>query len=221
MDDLLEHPDTIARLQALSRKHRFYIFEDRKFVDIGSTVQKQYAGGVLHISDWAHIVNCSVLAGPGIVEALEKSSAALAFPHAKKKELAGDGERGLLILAEMTSKGSLAKGAYTAASVDYARQHRKFILGFVATKALSGVEGTSEPASTDEDFLVFTTGVNLQSKGDALGQQYNTPSSAVAGGADFIICGRGIYAAPDPVDAARRYKEAGWSAYLQRVKPSV
>lgn len=172
----------------------------------------------MRISDWAHIVNCSVLAGPGIVDALEKSSEALDLSHAREEELAGDGERGLLILAEMTSKGSLAKGAYTAASVDYARQHRKFVLGFVATRALSEVEGTTETASAGEDFIVFTTGVNLESKGDVLGQQYNTPSSAVAGGADFIICGRGIYAAADPVETARRYKEAGWNAYLKRVQ---
>jgi hypothetical protein len=34
----------------------------------------------------------------------------------------------------------------------------------------------------------------LSSKGDKLGQQYQTPQSAVGRGADFIISGRGIYA---------------------------
>ncbi|KAI5290600.1 orotidine 5'-phosphate decarboxylase [Ascosphaera aggregata] len=213
LDDLLAHPDTIQKLQSLANRHRFLIFEDRKYVDIGSTVQKQYRGGVLHISDWAHIVNCSILAGEGIVEALEQSALTL-----EKKDTpdVGAHERGLLILAEMTSKGSLATGAYTSASVDYARRHHKFVLGFVSTRALTSIE-SQEVALPDEDFVIFTTGVNLDSSGDALGQQYNTPSSAVERGADFIISGRGIYKASDPVAAAKRYSEAGWNAYLNRV----
>ena len=80
---------------------------------------------------------------------------------------------------------------------------------------MEGVETAGK--ADDEDFVLFTTGVNLASKGDALGQQYQTPESAIGGGADFIISGRGIYAAPDPVDAARRYQKAGWDAYLKRV----
>lgn len=77
---------------------------------------------------------------------------------------------------------------------------------------------TSETSATDEeDFVVFTTGVNLSSSGDKLGQQYQTPESAVKKGADFIIAGRGIYAADDPVEAVRRYQEEGWKAYLERV----
>ena len=85
----------------------------------------------------------------------------------------------------------------------------------MASRSLEGVETAGK--ADDEDFVLFTTGVNLASKGDALGQQYQTPESAIGGGADFIISGRGIYAAPDPVDAARRYQKAGWDAYLKRV----
>lgn len=140
------------------------------------------------------------------------------FP-AKKKD-----ERGLLILAEMTSKGSLATGVYTARSVDYARRYKGFVMGFVCNRALTG-EKTDDSAAQDEveretereDFVVFTTGVNLATTGDALGQQYQTPQSAVARGADFIIAGRGIYAARDPVEAAQQYREEGWKAYLARV----
>jgi orotidine-5'-phosphate decarboxylase len=199
---------TLSTLRGLSTKHNFLIFEDRKFVDIGSTVQKQYHGGLLQISSWAHIVNCAVLAGPGIVDSLAKI--------ARQKRSEFDGERGLLILAEMTSKGSLATGTYTTASVDIARQHPDFVMGFVATKSLSFIK-TDTGASEQEDFVVFTTGVNLESKGDSLGQQYQTPKSAVQGGADFIIAGRGIYEAADPVEACRRYQKEGWEAYLERV----
>ncbi|KAB8215504.1 humps family-domain-containing protein [Aspergillus novoparasiticus] len=201
--------ETIIGLKALAEKHNFLIFEDRKFIDIGNTVQKQYHGGTLRISEWAHIINCSILPGEGIVEALAQTASAEDFPYGS--------ERGLLILAEMTSKGSLATGQYTTSSVDYARKYKKFVMGFVSTRHLGEVQSEVSSPSEEEDFVVFTTGVNLSSKGDKLGQQYQTPESAVGRGADFIIAGRGIYAAPDPVEAAKRYQKEGWDAYLKRV----
>lgn len=198
--------DTIDGLTRLSKQHDFLIFEDRKFVDIGNTVQKQYKGGVLKIHDWAHIVNCTVLPGPGIVQALE----------ATIKD-GGLQDRGLLILAEMTSKGSLATGSYTKASIDIARTYPDTVMGWVANKELSSYADTS---IEDEDFVVFTTGVNVSSKGDALGQQYQTPTTAMAGGSDFLIAGRGIYASSDPVAAAKEYQKAGWDAYSARIHGS-
>ena len=117
----------------------------------------------------------------------------------------------------MTSKGSLATGEYTSSSVEYARRYKHFVTGFVATRALGGLQTEGGEPGEEEDFVVFTTGVNLSSKGDKLGQQYQTPESAIGRGADFIIAGRGIYAAADPVDAARRYQKEGWDAYLARV----
>lgn len=142
------------------------------------------------------------------MEALAQATSKDDFPHGS--------ERGLLILAEMTSKGSLATGEYTKASVDYARKYKNFVTGFVSTRALGEVHSESSSATDDEDFVVFTTGVNLSSKGDKLGQQYQTPESAIRRGADFIIAGRGIYAAPDPVEAAKQYQKEGWAAYMAR-----
>ncbi|QSS63958.1 orotidine-5'-phosphate decarboxylase [Histoplasma capsulatum] len=124
-------PSTLSSLSSLATKHRFLLFEDRKFVDIGSTVQKQYHGGSLRISEWAHIVNCAMLAGPGIVDALAQTASSPAFQTAYGAE-----GRALLILAEMTSQGSMATGAHTELSVRAARKHRGFVLGFVATRAL-------------------------------------------------------------------------------------
>lgn len=202
LDDFSQ--ETVTGLRQLSDKHNFLIFEDRKFVDIGTTVQKQYRGGTFNIHSWAHIVNCTVLPGPGIVQALEQTI-----------QNGGIAERGVLILAEMTSKGSLATGAYTKASIDIARQYPKTIMGWVANRELSQF---ADMKVEDEDFVVFTTGVNVSSKGDTLGQQYQTPTSAMAGGSDFLIAGRGIYAVPDPIAAAKEYQEAGWNAYKSRIE---
>ena len=81
--DLLEDFSnaTVEGLKSLSSKHNFMIFEDRKFVDIGNTVQMQYHGGALRISDFAHIVNVSILGGEGIVEALSQVVAKPDFPY--------------------------------------------------------------------------------------------------------------------------------------------
>ena len=199
--------ETIEGLKTLSQKHNFLLFEDRKFVDIGNTVQKQYRGGALRIHEWAHIVNATILPGEGIVQALDQTIQAAAIA-----------DRGLLLLAEMTSRGSLAIGEYTTASVEAAKKYKKSVIGFVSTRELSSFATTT--MGPEEDFVVFTTGVNLASKDDALGQQYQTPTSALQAGADFLISGRGIYAASDPVQAAKRYREVGWAAYLRRTRNS-
>lgn len=207
--DLLHdfNDETVQGLKALAKKHDFMIFEDRKLVDIGNTVQKQYHGGALRLSEWADIVNLSVLGGDGIVDALARTVAAPDFPFRD--------ERAFLILSEMTSKGSLATGAYTQKCIDSARSSPEAMMGFVATRAMTVDAGE---ASQDEDFIIFTTGINMASKGDQLGQQYQTPADAVQRGADFVIAGRGIYASEDPVSAARSYRKAGWDAYLERTK---
>jgi orotidine-5'-phosphate decarboxylase len=56
----------ITKLLALQSKHDFCIFEDRKFADIGSTVEKQYSNGIYNIVQWSNITNCHSVPGEGI-----------------------------------------------------------------------------------------------------------------------------------------------------------
>ena len=139
-------PKTIEALTALSEKHDFLIFEDRKLVDIGSTAQIQYARGDRRIHDWAHIVNACILAGDGTVQAIDQVMQKSPSLH-----------RGTLILAEMTSKGSMATGDYTRESVQIARKYAKSVIGFVATRELSSFAARHD--GDGEDLVVFTTGV--------------------------------------------------------------
>jgi orotidine-5'-phosphate decarboxylase len=126
-------------------------------------------------------------------------------------------ERALILLAEMTSRGSLATGDYTRTCVDVARANRESVIGFVATRSLHTIAQTVETGE-HEDFIIFTTGISQTKKGDGLGQQYQTPTEAIQGGSDFIIAGRGIYASQDPEETAKSYRREGWEAYLKRLK---
>jgi orotidine-5'-phosphate decarboxylase len=133
--------------------------------------------------------------------------------------------RGLLLLAEMSTAGALARGTYTEDAVRMARDARDFVIGFIAQNRMEGV-GLAEGAQRNpaEDFLILTPGVGLDTTGDGLGQQYRTPEQVVTeSGCDIIIVGRGIYGKARNKDVgeiqrqAERYREAGWNAYLQRL----
>ncbi len=182
----------IKQLNYLANKHQFLIFEDRKFADIGHTVKQQYAGGIYHIADWADIVNAHTVPGPGVIQGLREVG--IAKGH------------GLLLLAEMSSTGSLARGIYTEASIAMAKAYPDFVMGFIAQHQLSENPG----------LIHITPGIQSDSQGtDRLGQQYISPEQAIMqNGTDIIIVGRGIYQAKDPAARAQHYRKSAWKAYL-------
>ncbi|KAL3424671.1 orotidine-5 -phosphate decarboxylase [Phlyctema vagabunda] len=329
------HPlsGTGAKLGALARKHGFLIFEDRKFGDIGHTVQLQYCEGTARIIEWSHITNVNMVPGKAVVggmhEAAKKwaerrrfhvrTNISVGTPRAESvngdleaegedngsgnadanhdSELseadtdvstssantstsydtgasvgygAGSGntlhsynndtsgrkasivsittvsqhfepadskekdfvihgqdvfpgidepplERGLLILAQMSSEGNFMTGDYTQACIEAAREYPDYVMGFISQESLNS-------APTDQ-FLSMTPGCQLpppgeestQVKGDGLGQQYNTPEKIVGlAGNDIVIVGRGIIKAHDPAREAMRYREQAWTAYEKR-----
>jgi orotidine-5'-phosphate decarboxylase len=160
------------------------------------------------IASWSHITNAHPVPGPSIISGLASVGKPLG--------------RGLLLLAEMSTKGSLATGSYTEEAVRMARDYRDFVIGFIAQKQMDGV--ATDIVDPDEDFLVLTPGVGLDSRGDSMGQQYRTPKEVVTdSGCDIIIVGRGIYGKGDSVNVqavqaqAERYRREGWAAYLARI----
>ena len=194
-------PQLTGELRDLARDHSFLLFEDRKFADIGNTVKLQYEKGIYRIADWAHYVNCHALPGDGIIDGLQQVADA---------KTASDGQpRGLLLLAQMSSSGTLATGDYTAAVVEMAKRHPEFTAGFIGNGAkpdeLRELRRLAGP-----DFVIMAPGVQLGAKEGALGQQYASPADAIAAGADVVIVGGGIYKASDPVAAARQHREEAW-----------
>lgn len=190
--DILEDFDIdfIHELQKLAKSHQFLLFEDRKFADIGTIAKMQYLHGLYKIASWADITNAHILPGPGIIQGLKEAGLPMG--------------RGLLLLAEMSSKGSLATGSYTESAVTMAKEDPDFVIGFI----------TQHRLTEDPRFLHLTPGVKLAPDSDPLGQQYQTPERVIKeNGSDIMIVGRGISQAQNPAEEAARYRKAGFSAY--------
>ncbi|EMR09553.1 orotidine 5'-phosphate decarboxylase [Pneumocystis murina B123] len=208
--DIIEDFDIsfIFELKKLAEKHDFLIFEDRKFADIGKTVQLQYSSGIYKISEWADIINAHPMPGEGIIDGLKK----IGEPQG----------RGLFLLAEMSSKGCLSTEEYVNASIKMAKKNKEFVIGFISIRRW--------PILTEE-FILMTPGVGYVTNNDSVGnmykfaerdvygQQYRTPENVILDlGSDIIIVGRNIYASgKDIVTETLKYKNAGWKAYMTRI----
>jgi len=186
-------PTLTQTLVQIAKTHEFLLFEDRKFADIGATVKAQYAGGIYQIAEWANLINAHCLPGPGIVQGLA--------------EVGLEKNRGLILIAEMSSAGHFMTQHYIRETLTIAQKNANYVIGFITQHALS----------SDPKWLNLTPGVKLEGGADALGQRYVTPELAIRQhGADVIIIGRGITAAENPLLAAQQYRKSGWESYLKR-----
>ncbi len=108
---------------------------------------------------------------------------------------------GVVAILGMSSKGTLTDAHYREEAMKIIQSH---------PNSMACVAQNEVP----NDLILMTPGVNLSSKGDDKGQQYNTPEMVISKyHTDFIIVGRGIYKADNPEQEALRYKMAGWEAY--------
>lgn len=107
--------ETIYPLRNLAQKHNFLLMEDRKFADIGSTQELQYAYGTYQISAWADLITAHLIAG-------EKSA-----------DLFMD--TGVVAILSMSSEGALTDDHYFGKAVEIAQKHHN-ILGGVSQKSL-------------------------------------------------------------------------------------
>uniref|UniRef100_A0A8C4Q0I0 Uridine 5'-monophosphate synthase n=1 Tax=Eptatretus burgeri TaxID=7764 RepID=A0A8C4Q0I0_EPTBU len=182
------------RLAEIAKRHRFLLFEDRKFADIGSVARRQYEGGIFRISHWADVVTVHAVAGPSALLSLQEACSST--------------DNGAFIVSEMSCQGSLAVGNYTQAAVEMAKVCRDFVAGFICTSRVT----------TDPSWVLVTPGVKLQEGGDGQGQQYLTPEEVIGRrGTDVIVVGRGIIDADDRLATAQAYRHAAWQAYEGRV----
>lgn len=138
----------------------------------------------------------------GIYRIADWADMVTAHPIAGEESLKVFEHVGVVAIVEMSSKGTLTDDYYITNALNVAEKASN-VIGAVAQRQVS------------EGLLLFTPGVNLSSKTDTKGQQYNTPERVFkAYHTDFMIVGRGIYQSADAKEAAREYQAAGWSAYL-------
>lgn len=188
-----EGPAVVRALK--TRGHR--IFLDLKLHDIPNTVRKTMA--VLSRLD---VDLCNVHAA-GTIEMMRAAREGLTR---------ADGTRPLLIAVTQltsTSEERMRRELLIDASIDdaivqYARNAREAGLDGVVCSPL---EAGMVHGACGADFLTVTPGVRF-ADGDVADQvRVTTPARARALGSDFIVVGRPITAAPDPVAAYRRCVE--------------
>ena len=177
------------------------LFEDRKFADIGGITQKQMHG-MYGIAQWADLVTAHLISGPDIVD-----GCMAAWSDAGRSG-------GVLLLAQMSSRGNLLAGAYSDAVVAHGRSHDG-VMGFIGNGSRPE-ELRDLRTRVGQGRMIWTPGVNLAVGDGLMGQRYGHPRDAVLAGSDAIIVGSGIHTAEDPVAAAKAYAEASWNALLER-----
>lgn len=180
----------IIDLQKLSDEHDFLIYEDHKYSDIGAIVQQEYEKGFYSVVDWAHLTNAHPLPGPATLNGLKKTGIAKG--------------RACLLIAEMSTAGSLWTQEYVDNTVRMGEANDDYVIGFVCQSQLT----------TSPHLFNVVSGVKIEAGRDDLGQRYLTPADAVIKrGADIVVVGRGIWNAEDPAKAAKQYQAVAYEAH--------
>lgn len=195
-----EGPSVLGKISALGCG----IFLDLKFHDIPNTV----AGSVLAATGLpgVQLINVHALGGRAMLEAAVQAVSAAAALDADRPRLLA-----VTILTSMDQK------AMREAGISGSPRGRAVELARMAKKAgVDGVVASVQEASAirkacGRDFLIVTPGVRPAEKTAAKKGRAKkddqvrvaTPAEAVRAGADYIVVGRPILAAPDPRAAAQ------------------
>ena len=186
-------PEAVAMVRAQGGR----VFLDLKFHDIPSTVAKACAAAARHR---VAMMTLHTSGGADMLRAAAQATAdAAARLHVMRPKLVG--------VTVLTSVGQQQFRAGT----DPARalQERVLTLAAQAQEAgLDGVVASAEEArllrqTFGKRWLVITPGI--RPSGSDRGEQARvlTPCEALQQGADYLVVGRPIIAAPDPIKAAR------------------
>ena len=177
------------------------IFEDRKFADIGKISRDQMAG-VYDIRSWSDLVTAHLISGPDIVDGLQ----------AGWRDVGRSG--GVLLLAQMSSRGNLLNPDYTDEVVSKGRNHPG-VFGFIGNGSRPD-ELAELRSKVGNEKMIWTPGVNIAVGDGEMGQRYGSPYDAVIAGSDCIIVGSGIHRSENPSEVAKQYAQLSWQALLDR-----
>ena len=195
------NPEAWTRFCKAAHEANLLIFEDRKFADIGKISRSQMAG-IYDVRSWSDLVTAHLISGPDIVDGLQ----------AAWTDVGRAG--GVLLLAQMSSRGNLLHPAYTTEVVGKGTAHNG-VFGFIGNGSRPE-ELQQLRSAVGEEKMIWTPGVNLEVGDGEMGQLYGDPTEAVLAGSDCIIVGSGIHKASDPGASAKAYAAASWNGLIQR-----
>tara|TARA_Y100000768_G_scaffold319084_1_gene254688 strand:+ start:123 stop:917 length:795 start_codon:yes stop_codon:yes gene_type:complete len=185
----------------VAKQHNLLIFEDRKFADIGK-ISKNQMGGIYDIRSWSDIVTAHLISGPDIVDGLQS-----AWEDVNR-------EGGVLLLAQMSSRGNLLTEEYSEKVVEKGIRSDG-VLGFIGNGSRPD-ELKDLRQRVGEQKMIWTPGVNIAEGDGEMGQRYGGPYDAVIAGSDCIIVGSGIHRSENPSEVAKQYAQLSWQALLDR-----
>lgn len=101
--DIIEdfNQEFYLKLVKLSNESNFIIFADRKFADIGNTVELQLTKGIYRFSDWANLVTVHSVPGKSILKSVGNVISK------------SDSLKGALLIASLSSEGALTDAEYS------------------------------------------------------------------------------------------------------------
>ncbi len=171
------------------------VFLDLKFHDIPNTV----AGAVssaLGLGAW--MVNVHAGGGPAMLRAAAQTAAA-----------SPSGQRPLVIAVTVLTSLSEADIKLSFGTTRTLGEQVEHLARDAQAAGLDGVVASPQEIglirrSCGPDFLIVTPGVRPVDSGLNDQHRVMTPGQAVKAGADYVVVGRPILSAADPVEAARR-----------------
>jgi orotidine-5'-phosphate decarboxylase len=200
-----EGPSAVQKLQHLGPE----IFLDLKFHDIPNTVAGAVTAAVS--LPGVRLLDLHTLGGLEMMRAAAEARDESALPKARRPKLLG-----VTILTSMDNTSLRAVGISGAASV------RAVKLARLARQAgLDGVVASPHEVrairrACGKDFLIVVPGIRPGVRGVSARPprrkkddqaRVATPAEAIRAGADYLVIGRPITAAPDPEAAARAILE--------------
>jgi orotidine-5'-phosphate decarboxylase len=178
-------------------KRGFRVFLDLKFHDIPNTV----AGAIREATRLGvFMLNVHASGGRTMMQAAAEAAAKAAADFAVARPLC----LGVTVLTSLDRR-SLQMEVGVSSSVG------GHVLHLATLSREAGLDGSvASPeesrllrAALGRPWIIVTPGIRLTASRDDQ-KRTATPTEAVAGGADYIVVGRSITAAPDPVAVARR-----------------
>ena len=173
----------------------FGVFLDLKFHDIPSTVAAACAAAA-RLGVW--MINVHALGGRAMMAAARESLAGVREPPR------------LIAVTVLTSMGSgdLAETGVTGTAEDAALR----LAGLAAEAGMDGVVCSAQEApllrrACGARFLLVTPGIRPAAADRGDQQRVVTPGDAIARGASYLVVGRPITRAPDPLAALRAINE--------------